>query len=315
MVGPQASEIRRDKVGPTMTEGVEEVAAAPIAVADPLVRPVPWWGKVPWLPLILLSPMLVFGLFGQWLMPHDPTLIDFTNTQRPPAWLAGGSWSYPLGTDNFGRDLLSTLIDGAYVPLIVAIVGVFGAALIGITLGMVAGYFGGWVDALLMQLVDVKMSIPATLLIILIGSAIGAGLPTILSAIVFLFWASYARVVRGQVLSLRERGYIALARVANCSNFWILTRHILPNVLSTCIVLVTLQFGGAIMIEAGISFLGLGVQPPASTWGLMVSGGRTYLGTAWWMPVFPGIAITMTVMGANLFGDWLRDTLQAQSKA
>lgn len=272
----------------------------------------PAWLAGPWLPLLLLSPLVIFGLFGHWLQPYDPSLVDFGNTQQPPAWLAGGSWHHLLGTDHFGRDLLSTIMEGARVSLAVALVGVLGAALIGITLGMVAGYFGGWAETLPMQLTDIKMSIPATLLIVLIGTAIGGGLTTILIAIVFLFWADYARVVRGEALTLRERQYVALARVANCSHWWILTRHMLPNLLPTCIVLMTLQFGRAVLLEAGISFIGLGIQPPSTSWGLLVAEGRAYVATAWWMPTFPGIAITMAVLGANLFGDWLRDRLSGR---
>jgi peptide/nickel transport system permease protein len=263
--------------------------------------------------LLLLSPVFVFGLLGHWLSPHDPTTIDLLHTKQPPVWLAGGAWTHVLGTDGFGRDLLSTLIDGARVTLVVAIIGTLGSAAIGVTVGLIAGFYGGRTDALLMQLADIKMSIPATLLIILLGSSIGAGVVTIVLSIVILYWAGFARVIRGQTLTLRERGYVALARVANCSDFWILTRHILPNLLATCVVLITIQIGRAIVTEAGISFLGLGVQPPDSAWGLMVSQGRHFLATAWWIPAFPGLAITLTVLGANLLGDWMRDTLDSRT--
>jgi peptide/nickel transport system permease protein len=273
------------------------------------------WRRVPWFALLLLAPVFVFGLLGSWITPHDPAAINLAHTKLPPAWMSGGDWNYWLGTDSFGRDLLSTLIDGARVTLVVAILGTIGSAIIGITIGLVGGYYGGKIDAFLMQLADVKMSIPATLLILLLGSAIGAGLATIVLSIVVLYWAGFARVIRGQTLSLRERGYVALARVADCSDFWIITRHILPNVTATCIVLITVQIGRAIVTEAGISFLGLGVQPPDNAWGLMVSQGRTLLATAWWIPAFPGLAITLTVLGANLFGDWMRDTLDAKTSA
>jgi peptide/nickel transport system permease protein len=269
--------------------------------------------KLPWLPILLLAPLFIFGLFGPLLWPYDPAGIDLANVQHPPAWVAGGEWRHFLGTDAFGRDILSTLIEGARVSLIVALVGTVGSAVIGITIGLVAGYYGGRVDALLMQLVDVKMSIPATLMIVVLGAAIGGGLTTIVVCIMLLFWASFARIVRGQTLTLRERGYVALARVANCGDFWIITRHILPNLMATCIVLFTIQIGRAIAIEAGISFLGLGVQPPANAWGLMVSQGRNFLATSWWIPTMPGIAITLTVLGSNLLGDWVRDALDART--
>jgi peptide/nickel transport system permease protein len=261
----------------------------------------------------MVAPVLIFGVFGPWIWPHDPTAIDLAHTKQPPAWLAGGDWRHLLGTDGFGRDLFSTLIDGARVTLIVALVGTAGSAVIGVTIGLIAGFYGGKIDALLMQLADVKLSIPATLLIILLGGAIGAGLMTIVVSVVLLFWASFARVIRGQTLTLRERGYVSLARVANCTDYWIITRHILPNLLGTCIVLITIQIGRAIVMEAGISFLGLGVQPPANAWGLMVSQGRTFLATAWWIPAFPGLAITLTCLGSNLLGDWLRDALDAKA--
>lgn len=274
-----------------------------------------WLRSTPWFALLLLAPVFVLGVFGPWISPHDASAIDLANTKLPPAWMPGGEWPHLLGTDSFGRDLLSTLIDGARVTLVVAVLGTMGTAAIGIAVGLVGGYYGGRIDAFLMQLADMKMSIPATLLIILLGSAIGAGLVTIVLSIVILYWAGFARVIRGQTLTLRERGYVALARVADCSDYWIITRHILPNVMPTCIVLITVQIGRAIVTEAGISFLGLGVQPPDNAWGLMVSQGRTLLATAWWIPVFPGLAITFTVLGANLFGDWMRDTLDSRASA
>jgi len=265
--------------------------------------------RLPWLPILLLTPVVVCGLFGPWLYPHDPTAINFLAPRRPPAWLPGGDWSYVLGTDQFGRDLLSRLIEGARVALIVAILGVLGAAVIGIPAGMTAGYFGGFIDNLVMRLVDVKMSIPPILLTILISAAVGGGLWTVIVSIVAVFWADYARVVRGEALVLREQPYVALAQVANCSNLRILARHIFPNLLATCVVLITLQLGRALIIEASITFIGLGIQPPESAWGLLIAEGRAYLATAWWIPTFAGVAITLTVLGANLFGDWLRDVL------
>jgi peptide/nickel transport system permease protein len=267
--------------------------------------------RAPWVAILLLAPVLIAGLFGPLLYLHDPTAIDLLTPQRPPAWLAGGDWSHPLGTDQFGRDLLSRLVEGARVTLIIAIFGVLVAAVIGITLGMLAGYYRGWVDGLLTQIMDVKLSIPANLLIVLLGAVIGGGLWTIVLSVVLLFWADYARIIRAETLSLRERPYVALARVANAGDGRILLRHILPNLVGTCIVLITLQIGRAILIEAGISYIGLGVQPPATAWGLMVFEGRTYLATAWWLPIFSGLAITLTVLGTNLFGDWLRDALDA----
>jgi peptide/nickel transport system permease protein len=264
-------------------------------------------GRVPWLPILLLAPVVICGVFGPLLYPHDPTSIDLLAPRKPPAWLDGGHWSYILGTDQFGRDLLSRLMEGARVALIIAISSVVFSALIGITAGMVAGYYGGVIDNVIMRLADIVFAIPAILLIILIGGAVGGGFTTILSSIVIVSWVFYARVVRGEALVLRERGFVALARVANCSDFRILTRHILPNLMPTCIVLMTLQAGFALLIEAAITFIGLGIQPPASTWGLLVAEGRPYIATAWWIPTFAGLAITITVLGTNLLGDWLQE--------
>ena len=271
--------------------------------------------RVPWFAILLLAPVVIAGLFGPMLFLHDPTSINLLAPQKPPAWLPGGDLAYPLGTDQLGRDLFSRLVEGARVTLIIAICGVMVAALVGISVGMIAGYAGGWLDGLLTQIMDVKFSLPANLLIVLLGAAIGGGLWTIVISVALLFWADYARIIRAETLSLRERNFVALARVANASDARILLRHILPNLMSTCIVLITLQIGRAILIEAGISYIGLGVQPPATAWGLMVYEGRTYLATAWWLPIFSGLAITMTVLGANLFGDWLRDALDPRSES
>ncbi|HXE17706.1 MAG TPA: ABC transporter permease [Stellaceae bacterium] len=263
--------------------------------------------RLPWLPIVLLAPVIVCGIFGSLIFPHDPTAIDLMAPRKPPVWLDGGSWQYVLGTDQFGRDLLSRLMEGCRVALIVALSSVFLAALIGVTAGMVAGFYGGVIDNFIMRIADVVFAIPGILLIILIGGAVGGGFMTVLISIVLVSWVLYARVVRGETLVLRERGFVALARVANCSDARILVRHILPNLLPTVIVLTTLQAGFALLIEAAITFIGLGIQPPATTWGLLISEGRPYMTTAWWIPAFAGLAITITVLGTNLLGDWLQE--------
>ncbi len=287
------------------------MATVVIQTQTPAARPMALhWRRLrrlPWLPIVLLAPVVIFGIFGSLLFPHDPTAIDLLSPRHPPGWMDGGSWSYPLGTDQFGRDLLSRLMEGCRVALIVAISSVFLAALIGVTAGMVAGYYGGWIDNAIMRIADVVFAIPAILLIILIGGAVGGGFTTVLSSIVIVSWVLYARVVRGETLVLRERGFVALAKVANCSDRRILIRHILPNLMPTCIVLATLQAGFALLIEAAITFIGLGIQPPATTWGLLISEGRPYMTTAWWIPTFAGLAITITVLGTNLLGDWLQE--------
>jgi peptide/nickel transport system permease protein len=295
------------------TSATDPVSAARAAASGSSGR-MQRWKRLPWLAIVLLLPMLVFGVCGPLLYPHDPAVPEFSKALLPPAWMDGGDWSYALGTDSLGRDLLSRIIAGARVSLLVAVIGVIGAAIIGIPLGLLAGYAGGWIDNVIMRIADVKMSIPAVLLIILIGSALGGGLTTILVSIVIVFWANYARVIRGEALVLRNRPFVALARVANCSHGRILARHMLPNVASTAIVLVTLQFGPAIMIEAGISFLGLGIQPPLSAWGLLINDGRAVLETAWWLALFPGLAVMITVLGANLLGDWIAQVLDPKRR-
>ncbi len=265
--------------------------------------------RFPWVPIILLLPMIVFGIFGTLITPHDAYAIEPSLKLIAPPWAGGGDWSYFLGTDQLGRDVLSRLIIGARSSLIVSLCGVAIAGAVGVVLGMIAGYGEGGVDNLIMRVVDMQMAIPPILLALLFSAAIHGGLTGIIVVIGITFWAPYARVIRGETLSLKQRDFIALAKVAGCSRRRILIKHIFPNIVSTIMVLVTLQLGSAIMIEAALTFLGVGVQPPASAWGLMISDGRIYISTAWWIPTFAGLAIMVTVLGANLMGDWLRDTL------
>jgi peptide/nickel transport system permease protein len=263
----------------------------------------------PVVPIILLLPVIICGIFGPLFYPHDPTVMKLSAALKPPAWISGGDWSFFLGTDNMGRDLLSRLIEGARISLLVAVFGVGIAGIFGVTMGMVAGYFEGKIDNIIMRIVDTQMSIPAILLIILLAAVLGGGLATIIISVSLVFWTTYARVIRGETLSVKQRDFVALAKVTGCGHTRILRKHIFPNLVNTVMVLATLQLGRAIIIEASITFLGLGIQPPATAWGLIISDGRIYMSTAWWVPTFAGIAIMVTVLGANLFGDWLRDKL------
>lgn len=267
------------------------------------------WRGLPWLPILMIAPLLLFGLFGPWLTGGQGQAPDLAAALQPPVWLDGGSWSHPLGTDPFGRDLVARLIEGARVSLVVCLIGVLSAALIGVTVGVVAGFVGGVTDSVLMRLTDVQMSIPAVLLTVLIGVVIGGGLWTVVLSIVLVFWADYARVIRGETLVLKSQPFIDLARVANASVARIVLRHVLPNLLPSILVLATLQFGRGVIIEAAITFIGLGIQPPDTAWGTLVAEGRTQLEAAWWIPTFAGLLITVTVLGANLLGDRLRDAL------
>ena len=256
---------------------------------------------------MLLLPVVICGIFGPLLVPHDPAAVNPDLSMRPPSWLEGAERTYILGTDSLGRDVLSRVIVGARATLIVSLVGVFLAGAIGVFLGLISAYFGGWFDTVIMRVVDIQKSIPGTLLALLISASLGAGLATIIAVIAIVFWTQYARVTRGETLSVKQRDFVAMARVLGSPARRILRRHILPNIIDSAFVVATLQLGVAVMLEAALSFLGLGVQPPSVAWGKMIAESRLYIGTAWWLPVFPGFAIMLTVLGANLLGDWLRD--------
>ena len=264
--------------------------------------------RFPVIPVVLLLPIIIAGLFGSYFYPHDPTAMNPPLALRPPAWLPGGNPGYLLGTDQMGSDLLSRLIEGAHASLLVAVIGVALAGSIGVSLGMFAGYFGGNFDHVVMRIVDIEMSIPGILLMILLSSVLGAGMTTIIVSIAVSFWTGYARVIRGETLSVKQRDFVVMAKVTGCNKWRILLKHVLPSLVSTILVLATLQVGTAIMVEAALTFLGLGLQPPATAWGQIISDGRIYMSTAWWIPTFPGLAIMLTVLGSNLLGDWLRDT-------
>jgi peptide/nickel transport system permease protein len=266
-------------------------------------------GELPVAAIILLLPVVVFGILGQFVVPHNPAAVNPDQAMRPPSWAVGEGWVYPFGTDSLGRDVLSRVIAGARATLIVSLLGVVLAGSVGVLLGLVAAYFEGWADTIIMRVVDIQMSMPGTLLALLISASLGAGLSTIVAVIAVVFWTQYARVTRGETLSIKRRDFVVMARVLGSPTNRILRKHILPNVIDSATVVATLQLGVAVMLEAALSFLGLGVQSPAVAWGKMIAESRLYIATAWWLPVFPGIAIMMTVLGANLLGDWLRDRL------
>ncbi|MBI3952899.1 MAG: ABC transporter permease [Chloroflexi bacterium] len=270
-----------------------------------------WAGvrRLPILPSAILGIVVFCAIFAPLLTPYDTSTPDTGALRQPPFWLQGGTMSHPLGADQLGRDILTRVVFGARISLLVSVIAVFVAGTAGSTIGMVAGYFGGRIDTLLMRLVDGMLALPYMLLALVIVAVLGASLGNVIFVIALVLWASYARIIRGEVLSLKEREYIALARVAGASPWRIIATHIFPNVVNTIIVLATLQMGTVILFEAALSFLGMGVPPPTPTWGGMVAEGRRFLSTAWWLSTFPGLAILVTVLAANLFGDWLRDHL------
>jgi peptide/nickel transport system permease protein len=258
---------------------------------------------------ILLVILVLPAIFAPWLAPHDPLEGHLAQKLKPPAWLPGGSWPYPLGTDSLGRDILSRLIFGARVSLSVSLVAIFIGGIVGTVLGLLAGYFGGWTDSLIMRAVDIAFSLPTILLGLVLAVVIGPSFRTVIVIVAFLLWARYARQVRGEVLSVKQRDFVAQARITGCSHPRIMFGHILPNVVNTLIVLATLQVGYVILLEGTLSFLGVGIPPPTPAWGLMVATGRSLIVSAWWVSFFPGLAILITVLVLNLMGDWLRDRL------
>jgi peptide/nickel transport system permease protein len=265
--------------------------------------------RAPWVPIIIIGVMVLMAVFAPLLAPYSPIDQTLKDKLLPPAWMDGGSMQYILGTDHFGRDLLSRLIYGARVSLMVALLALTAGGGVGLIIGILSGYLGGLVDNVLMRAVDAAFTFPAILFALLLAVTMGQGMGTLVLAISLLLWASFARIIRGEVLALKQRDFVALAKVRGCSPLRIMLTHILPNVLNTFMVLVTLNIGVVIIAEASLSFLGAGIPPPTPTWGLMISEGRGRIASAWWVSLIPGIAIMLLVLSVNLFGDWLRDRL------
>lgn len=267
----------------------------------------------PLIPFLILVLILFVAIFADFLAPHDPQIGNLARRFRPPAWQQGGSMEYLLGTDHVGRDVLSRLIFGARVSIIVGSAAVLVAGTIGTLLGIVSAYLGGWVDQVIMRITDTWLALPALTFAIFLAAIVG---PSELNIIVILggvYWTRYARVIRGEVLSLKEREFVRLAIVAGCSKRMIMWRHILPNVINSAIVLATLMLGIVVVTEASLSFLGVGVPPPKPAWGLMLADGKKGMMVGyWWLTVFPGLCIMLMVLSANLLGDWLRVKLDPQ---
>jgi len=261
------------------------------------------------IPLSIITVMITTAVLAEFLTPYSSTEISLANRLRPPFWEQGGSLSHPLGTDPMGRDLLTRMIYGARISLVVAMLALLVGGGIGAALGLIAGYYGGRLDALVMRVADTTMAFPIILFAILFVVVLGGSMVTTVFAVALVLWARYARVIRGEVLSLRERDFVAQARVAGCSSSRIMLIQLFPNILNTLVVLLSLQVGWVIIVEASLSFLGAGIPPPTPTWGSMIAEGRDYIATAWWVSFFPGLAILATVLSFNLFGDWLRDAL------
>jgi peptide/nickel transport system permease protein len=261
----------------------------------------------PILPLSILALLVFTAVFADFLAPHNPEVGNLRLRYRPPVWQERGSWDFLLGTDHMGRDILSRLIFGSRISLVVAVTAVLFAGIIGTTFGILSGFIGKWVDQVIMRLTDAWLALPAVSFAILLAALVQPSEWNIIVILGVVYWTRYARVVRGEVLSLKERDYVRLATVAGCSRAKIMWTHIMPNIANTAIVIATLQFGVSIIAEATLSFLGVGVAPPKPAWGLMLAEGKSGLMAGyWWLSVFPGICIMLVVLAANLIGDWFR---------
>jgi peptide/nickel transport system permease protein len=302
---------------------------APPAVSNPHANDVGAKRKTSrllrWLKLLLKSKTGTLGFFIVFIVffiallapliaPCDPAEIDAAKVLTPPCWAVGGLSGHILGTDNLGRDIFSRIIFGSRVSLLVGICSVFVAGFIGLSLGLLAGFYGGMVDNLIMRVVDSFLAIPSILFTLVFLSVVGPGTVTLTFIIGFTHWTTYCRVIRAEVLGLKEREFVKAARSIGVRDINLILRHILPNVFSSFIVISTLSVAINIILEASLSFLGLGIQPPTVSWGGMLSDGRNYLASHWWIATFPGLAITITVLGIIFLGDWLRDVLDPRSR-
>ena len=263
--------------------------------------------RVPIFPLLILATLIFTAVAADFLAPHNPEVGNLRYRYRPPVWQDKGSWEYVLGTDHMGRDILSRLIFGARISLLVGVTASLFAGILGTTLGIMSGFRGGWVDQVIMRLTDAWLALPGVTFAILFAVLMQPGKWNIILILGLVYWTRYARVIRGEVLSLKERDYVRLATVAGCSRAKIMWTHILPNVANSAIVIATLQIGASIITEATLSFLGVGVAPPEPAWGLMLAEGKSGLMAGyWWLSVLPGICIMLVVLAANLLGDWFR---------
>ena len=264
---------------------------------------------LPWFPGVVLAALVFSAVFAAYLAPQSPTEGDITQKLIPPIWMERGDWEHPLGTDRFGRDVLSRIIYGSRISLLVSLIAIGVAGTFGTALGLISGYRGGLTDVVLMRLTDIALSLPLILIAVVLVAVSEPSFRNVVLVIALLLWPRFARQIRGETLAIKEQDFVALAVVAGRSSAWIIRRHIFPNVVPTLLVVSTLQVGYVILLEGTLSFLGVGVPPPNPAWGLMIADGRGFLATAWWISFLPGLAMLLTVLAVNLMGDWLRDHL------
>jgi peptide/nickel transport system permease protein len=270
--------------------------------------------EAPLAAVVILGGLILVAVLADLIAPYDPTLpVKGAEMFAPPFWVDGGSLATPLGTDFQGRDILSRLIYGARVSLVVGLMGTLVAGGIGTAMGILSGYVGGWVDQIIMRVTDAWLALPAIVFAIFLAAMLGPSMWNIIVILGAVYWTRYARVIRGEVLTLRERDFVKLAEIAGASRWRVIKKHILPNVMNTATVLASLTVGVVIIAEASLSFLGVGVPPPQPAWGLMLSEARpTLMAGQWWLTVFPGACILLIVLATQLFGDWLRVRLDPQ---
>jgi len=254
------------------------------------------------------------ALAAPWLAPHDPRQQDLSLRLHPPGWAEGGDPSYPLGTDQMGRDILSRIIYGARVSLAVGFIAVAISGTLGVSLGLLSGYFGGRLDDIIMRVADIQLAFPFILLALAVMTVLGSGLRNIIIVLGITGWVQYGRIIRSEVLRLRSTEFIEAAHSIGNSDLAVIWRHLLPNVISSAIVIASLQVARVVVSESALTFLGLGIEPTIPSWGGMLSDGRDYINTQWWVSTFPGLALMLTVLGWNLVGDWLRDSLDPRAR-
>ena len=261
--------------------------------------------RLPWIAVFIMLALLICAAFSPLVAPHDPTLINMLDGKLAP----GENLKYPLGTDIMGRDMLSRLIYGARTTVFISLVALGTGALVGTVIGLVAGFRGGWFDSVTMRAADAALGFPTILVAMLIVVLLGAGVESIILAVVLTVWARFARMIRGDVLSIKDLDFILAAKIAGVQMPTIILRHIFPNTVNTLMIITSLQVGQVILLEASLSFLGLGLPVGEPAWGIMVSEGKAVILDVWWLSLFPGVAITVVVLAFNYFGDWMRDAL------
>ena len=265
--------------------------------------------RLPKLATLVVLVAMAVAIFADRLVLHDPEAIDPARGQLPPALLEDGRWEHPLGTDRKGRDIFSRVVLGTRISLAVALTAILAGGLVGTSLGFVAGYRGGMVEAVIMRATDAFLAFPGILVALVLTVTVGPSFQVVVAVLALILWPRYSRQVRGEVLYWAAQEFVVGARALGAPGHYIVLRHILPNVVNTIVVLCTLQMGWAIVVEASLSYLGAGIPPPTPSWGSMVAEGQNFVETAWWISVFPGVSIMLVVLSLNLLGDWLRDLL------